>query len=71
MPKPKFKSEILFTYCLFLLMNRLTLHAYNKEKQDKVRSILLSYFIHMGLNINESIFCTKNEKLILKKRNSM
>ena len=29
----------------------------------KVHSILVSYFIHMRLNINGSIFCTKNKEI--------
>ena len=34
-------------------MNRLRLHSYDEKKQDKVRSILLSHFIHMRLMENE------------------
>ena len=37
----------------------------------KVRSIFVSYFIRMRFNVNGSIFCTKMEKSILKKLNSM
>ena len=44
----------------------------NSHQNTKVRSILLSYFIHMRLNVNGSIVLYKRpKKLILKKINLM
>ena len=37
----------------------------------KVRSIIVSYFIHMRPNFNGSIFCTKNGKIDFEEINSM
>ena len=42
MPNPKFKSEILFTAASFFCkIYKLTLHAYDKEKQDIFNKFVL------------------------------
>ena len=67
---PHYSLILISCYTLLQKFSYLRLFIYiHKKLLIKVRSNLLSYFIHTRLNINGSIFCTKNKYFKEKKFN--